>query len=315
MLSRNNITAKLTALMANPAALQQEVEDTVSLPDNIAKWLGRLKLLYGVPINYLVPDEAMLPPESIRFFYLDFNWIDALLDGAYSIGRNLTVNDESNSLALDRATTPMMKTSAINTSAAIRSRALGVAEPVVSFKTVSGFLLRSSVVQAYPGLGVNPYPKGHTPNDGNDNVQLLNILRMERLGPNSDTLICIVEGDIYRADIHEAPEALHYGIDSFEITNNTITSQKTIYTFTQTGPPGNSSVTMDTANPLKLNLVNNNTGNCFRAINDPRTIKMNKLSTLIAQSQVKPLNALDASEMGFEMIEGVGMVSFYNKNS
>jgi hypothetical protein len=315
MLSRNHLTEKMSAIMANPAALQQEVEDTATLPDNIAKWLGRLKLLYGVPINYLVPDEAMLPPESIRFFYLDFNWIDALLDGAYSIGRNLTVNEQSPSFEMDMATTPMMKTGAINASASIRSKALGVTEPVVSFKTVSGFLLRSSAVQAYPGLGVNPYPKGHTPDDGNDNVTLLNILRMERLGTSSDTLICLVEGDIFRVDIHEAPEALHYGIDSFDINDNVITSQKTIYTFTKSGPPGNSTVTMDTANPLKANLVTNNTGNCFRTHNDKRTIKMETLSTLIAQSQVKPLAAIDASEMGFEMIEGVGMVSFYNKKS
>jgi hypothetical protein len=47
-------------------------------------------VLHGVPFNYLVPDEGMPSPESIRFFYLDMNWVDALLDGAFSIGRNLS---------------------------------------------------------------------------------------------------------------------------------------------------------------------------------------------------------------------------------
>lgn len=313
MLSRNIIQNRLTTLYADQSLLQQQVEDTGDCPDIVTKWMARLKLLYGVPINYLVPDEGMLPMESVRFFYLDFNWIDALLDGAFSIGRNLTAADESPSFALDRAATPMMRSGAATQSANIRANALGVTPPKVSFSTVSGFLLRSSVVLAYPGLGVNPYPLGGTPND--PTTTPLNILRMERLGPKSDTLICLVEGDAYRVDIHEAPEALHYGIDSFSVNNGKVTSQKTIYTFTQTGEPGNASVNMDMNNPRILNLSNNPVGNCFRVNNDVRTIKMQTLATLIAKSQVKPLDSIDASEMGFEMIEGVGMVSFLNKTS
>ena len=56
------------------------------MPQTLVDWLTRLGLLEGVPFNYLVPDEAMLPPESLRFFYLDPNWTSALLDGAMSIG-------------------------------------------------------------------------------------------------------------------------------------------------------------------------------------------------------------------------------------
>ncbi len=310
MLSRTLVQQKLSALYASPAALSQQVEDTVSCPDNITAWLGRLKLLYGVPINYLVPDEAMLPPESIRFFYLDSNWVDALVDGAYSIGRNLTTNEDTVSLALDKATMPIMKDGTSGASASIRAAALGVESPVVSFATISGFMLRSSLVQDYPGMGVNPYPLGGTPLDPTPN--LLTILRMERLGPDSDTLICLVEGDMYRVDIHEAPEALHYGLDSFETAGDAITSEKTIYTFTKSGSPGDASVTMDLANPKHLDLAANN---CFRATNDKRTVKMQTLANLIAQNQVVPLPAIDSSEMGFEMVEGVGMVSFYNKKS
>jgi hypothetical protein len=47
--------------------------------------LKELELLRGVPFNYLVPDERMLPSESIRFFYLDWFWIKCLQDGALSI--------------------------------------------------------------------------------------------------------------------------------------------------------------------------------------------------------------------------------------
>lgn len=307
MLSRKSIEQQLTTLYNSPSDLQAEVEQAGTVPDIVTKWMARLKLLYGVPINYLVPDEGMLPPESIRFFYLDFNWIDAMLDGAFSLGRNLTPADDSSTLALDRAASPSMLRGATTQSANIRANALGVTPPQVSFKTVSGFLLRSTLVQNYPGMGVNPYALGHTPTD--PDTQLLNILRMETLGADSNTLICLVEGDIYRVDIHEAPEALHYGFDSFKVNDDgTVSSQKTIYQFTRTGPPGNASVDMDVKNPIKVPV-----GDYFRVGQDVRTAKMQALADMIGRNQKDPNTTIDASEMGFEMIEGVGMVSFYNK--
>ena len=63
------------------------------IPKDIREWLGYLLLLYGVPFNYLVPEEAMLPPESIRFFYLDPGWMKCLLEGACSVGRSSTVDE------------------------------------------------------------------------------------------------------------------------------------------------------------------------------------------------------------------------------
>ena len=44
-----------------------------------------LRLLHGVPFSYLVPDAELLPVESIRFFYLDRAWTDALVQGALSV--------------------------------------------------------------------------------------------------------------------------------------------------------------------------------------------------------------------------------------
>ena len=60
MLSRNIIQNRLTTLYADQPLLQQQVEDTGDCPDIVTKWMARLKLLYGVPINYLVPDEGHL---------------------------------------------------------------------------------------------------------------------------------------------------------------------------------------------------------------------------------------------------------------
>ena len=49
------------------------------------EWIARLVLLYPVPFHYLVPHQSLLPSESMRFFHLDDNWVDALVDGAFSI--------------------------------------------------------------------------------------------------------------------------------------------------------------------------------------------------------------------------------------
>jgi hypothetical protein len=129
-----------------------------AMPEELSDWLEGLSLLRGVPFNYLVPDEGMLPPESIRFFQVDGLWLECLLDGAFSIGR-VTANDHKKDQALsDRG---------------------AAAKP---FETVTGILLRSEVVRGWPGLLVDAY------ND-KDPLQLL---RIERL--SADVLICLFDG-------------------------------------------------------------------------------------------------------------------------
>jgi hypothetical protein len=54
--------------------------------DYIVSWLADLRLLYGVPFVNLVPDARMLPKESLRFFFVDLNYLEALVAGALSIG-------------------------------------------------------------------------------------------------------------------------------------------------------------------------------------------------------------------------------------
>ncbi len=60
-------------------------EDRI-VPRDLRQWLARLRLLEAVPFAYLVADFELLPPESIRYFYLDRNWTDALVQGALSAG-------------------------------------------------------------------------------------------------------------------------------------------------------------------------------------------------------------------------------------
>ena len=49
----------------------------------VVDWLAQLRLLRGVPFEYLVPDEGLLRPETMRFFHVDRNWTDVLVEGAH----------------------------------------------------------------------------------------------------------------------------------------------------------------------------------------------------------------------------------------
>lgn len=153
------------------------------IPADITKWFDDLKLLKGVPFNYLVPDERMLPSESVRFFQLDRFWVGCLLDGAFSIGR---VTDADH--------------------AQDQGRSGGLSSG--GYEKVSGVMLRSSVVAGWPSLLVDGYDE---PDPAKGGTQLKQ-LRFERL--SSSILICLYKGDVGRVEIHQQPEALHFGLDA-----------------------------------------------------------------------------------------------------
>src|SRR5437660_137777 len=72
--------AFLNGIMANARLTFNEAfarnAPDVRVPEYLTQWLGRLRLLYGVPFTNLVPHSMLLPKESIRFFYVDRNWTD-----------------------------------------------------------------------------------------------------------------------------------------------------------------------------------------------------------------------------------------------
>jgi len=157
---------------------------STSIPYAVATWFQRLSLLQGIPFNHLVPDERMLPTESIRFFRVDPDWVECLMDGAFSVGR-VTGKD----MGQDRpSTTP--------------------------YAALTGFLLRSSVVSGWPGLLVDGYDQVLTDSTFVPSTAPLSLLRMDRLSPN--VLLCLFAGDVKTVDIHLAPETMHFGVDSFK---------------------------------------------------------------------------------------------------
>lgn len=52
------------------------------LPAYVIHALARFRLLHDIPLAYLLPDMRLLPLESVRFFTLDPQWLDALAEGA-----------------------------------------------------------------------------------------------------------------------------------------------------------------------------------------------------------------------------------------
>ena len=312
--SREQRRQRIEAMFASPASISDALGE-IQVPADIAAWLGRLLTLAGVPFEYLVPDEGMLPPESIRFFRLDDNWVRALLDGAFSLGRDLTAEASGASANLDRVLLGPAIAQA-RAAAPLRPRA-GVAAPAAPTASAAdsadtdwtGFLLRSRVVSDYPGLGVNVYPLGHTPDD--KDPMLMPVRRLDRLGQTGDTLFCLVHGDAYRVDVHEAPELLHYGIDDYTpaTSNAALTADKELHTFTRAA---DGTITLGQVVDVPI-------GSCFRT-RSPRVLSLTTAAAALAQANAKANNAakvepIDSSLMGLVMTEGVGMVSFINRDA
>ena len=170
---------------------QSTTEINQDLPTAIASWFQDLELLKNVPFNYLVPDTRLLPPESLRFFWIDSYWVDCLQDGAFSVGR-VTKED----LRLD-----------------VQSRSLQRSK-TQSDKTITGFLLHSEVVSGWPGLEIEGYA---TPVTGNNFVgpeNKLTILRRDLLSDN--ILLCFFAGEVKTLDLSIKGSSVNCGVDPIE---------------------------------------------------------------------------------------------------
>jgi hypothetical protein len=182
------------------------------LPDDVVAWFGGLASLHGVPFSYLVPDERMLPPESIRFFHVDPNWIDALIDGAFSIGRAAASGHSAE--ARHAAAIRALARSAAGRRRA-RRRPPGGASPAGRANEISpaaapapgapvtGLLLRSQAVVGWPNLRVSGY------RDSAATVPASPV-RISRL--SADTLLCLFGDVAATVFLREPPEQVHHGV-------------------------------------------------------------------------------------------------------
>lgn len=168
------------------------------LPPYLADWLARVRLLYGVPFSYLVPDERMLPKESVRFFYVDRNWTDRLVDGALSVGKTTTRD-----YAHHQATNRLITTELDDEERLIRVRLRSEPEEEGRGEgaDLTGMLLRSAAVSGWPGLEVKAYKA----------ESKLMLLRMDRLA--EDVLLCLFNDIPTKVDVEEPREGIQFGVD------------------------------------------------------------------------------------------------------
>ncbi|MDD3360212.1 MAG: hypothetical protein PHW34_00890 [Hespellia sp.] len=181
-----------------------QAADTLPLPDDVVKWLQESRLLYDVPFSYLVPDENFLPMETIRFFQLDENWLDAMTEGACSIGGGTTNDWTTNGYFLRRVKQSLPLGLYRRRREKMHQNHLvhcALPTDLKDSKVRMGFLLRSELVEAYPGMKVEGW-------DRSSNIER-NLLRLNLL---SDTVMLgIFDGYIDEINVTEPSEALHFG--------------------------------------------------------------------------------------------------------
>ena len=212
------MTAVRTEYLSNPLmfastqkAIQRHVTSVVIgdvLPDVVRTWLARLRLLEGVPFAHLVPDSELLPQDSIRFFYVDREWTDALVQGALSVS-TVTTLDREHLQALYGAIRDEVDAEER------RVRLVGSDDPATAgADTIAGFLLRSAAVSGWPALHVRAY----SAEVGADNAEVapddkrrIRVLRLERLAPA--VLLCLFDGIPEIVHIEEPRQGIQFGVD------------------------------------------------------------------------------------------------------
>lgn len=100
-------------------------------PDLPTDWLSALLRLEYTPYTSLVPAESLLPPEQLRFFLVDPHWLKCFLAGTVSLGRPYASGD-----------------------CEYMEHHLAAMLDLLEGRPVSGFVLRSRLVAAWPKLEV-----------------------------------------------------------------------------------------------------------------------------------------------------------------
>ncbi|OOQ89324.1 hypothetical protein PEBR_27422 [Penicillium brasilianum] len=107
----------------------------------VLSWILDKMFLASIPSQYLLVDPDNLPPESVRFFHLDANWIDAFIDGALSISGQLETKFDAVRIAIKQMFNDYLDAPLPST---------GQPPQIPSY----GFFVRSDIINHYPDLRV-----------------------------------------------------------------------------------------------------------------------------------------------------------------
>ncbi|MCR9192910.1 MAG: hypothetical protein NXI01_09705 [Gammaproteobacteria bacterium] len=181
---------------AGHLAMLQTIPE-ITIPENITRWLAQLRYFVGLPFAYLIPEETLLPVESIRFFHIDMNWLDAMIAGALTTGIHSSSNKYISSMMFEQ----------------LKKQGFGQKDPVC------GFFLRSQVVSGWPNLLI-------TTNDDIPDATPVNIVSSVRLAP--DVLFCLFDGIPKQLSIGEPHQQLSFGISGDTIETGFVTLRNLI---------------------------------------------------------------------------------------
>ncbi|KAI5836922.1 hypothetical protein DFP73DRAFT_620666, partial [Morchella snyderi] len=139
----------------------------------VLKWAVDRMYLAGIPAQYLISDRSHLPAEALRFFTVDRNWVDALLDGALSLANHTVDTTDQVRIAIKTAINDYLTTPLPMPAPAV---------PYLPQVPSYGFLLRSQAIVQFPDLVVitSPLPATGTP-----------LLRHENIA--DDTMLCLLD--------------------------------------------------------------------------------------------------------------------------
>ena len=201
----------LALITTTPPPLIADADDLDSaMPAEIRNWLVRLRLLEGVPFANLVADTELLPEESIRWFYLDRQWTDAVVQGALSVG---TVNSDDRTQLTGAY--PAIRDELDNDERNVRRRA-GTNRFGGKVDAISGFVLRSRAVSGWPALHVRAFSVDPAEGDNarfkEDDPRRMRLLRLERLAPA--VLFCMFDGIPSVVHIEEPRQGVQFGFDT-----------------------------------------------------------------------------------------------------
>lgn len=221
-------TTAIRVRMTHPAQAVSQEAPEAELPPYLESFLAHLRLLVGVPFDYLIPDARLLPDESIRFFYLDRSWTDRLVDGVFAVGKI-----GSREQAHHHAAHPAIRQQLDVTQRIVRKMQRNLVDDFTSERnkdeykgdeytgtreTITGFVLRSAAVSGWPHMDVRAFGRIVTRDEMLKDPSLVNdpaakplpLLRLERLSPS--VLIALFQGVPQLVWLEEPHHGIQFGV-------------------------------------------------------------------------------------------------------
>jgi hypothetical protein len=207
----------LTERLQAPAQVAAPVAEA-EMPAYMESFLAHLRLLVGVPFEYLIPDSRLLPDESIRFFYLDRSWTDRLVDGVIAVGK-MGSREQAHHQAQSPAVCQQLDVTERGVRDLQRNRIsftdLRANPRLGTAQVITGFLLRSAAVSGWPTMDVRAYntsslPVDYDPAQDPAKSAQLTTLRLERLSPG--VLIALFQGIPQMVVLEEPHHGVQFGV-------------------------------------------------------------------------------------------------------